>query len=46
MATTKLLEDKTSAHLAKFDAQWLKPAICTRNGLSVTWIRVRPAGIG
>jgi hypothetical protein len=36
----------SESQLAKFDAQWLRPAICTRNGLSVTWIRVRPAGIG
>jgi hypothetical protein len=44
----KVLRNPASSEtqLAKFDAQWLKPAICTRNGLSVTWIRVRPAGIG
>jgi hypothetical protein len=26
--------------------QWFRPAICSREGLSVTWVRVGPAGIG
>jgi hypothetical protein len=44
----KVMREPASAGLtlARFDTQWLKPAICTREGLSITWVRVRPAGIG
>jgi hypothetical protein len=41
-------KDPTSveAALAQFDAQWLWPAICTRDDMKIRWVRTWPTGIG
>jgi hypothetical protein len=44
----KVIRDPASSGvaLARFDEQWLRPAICSQEGLSVTWIRFGSVGIG
>ena len=32
--------------LAQFDAQWLRPAICTHDDMKIRWVRTWPTGIG
>jgi hypothetical protein len=38
--------DCTESALTRFDVQWQRPAICSRNTLTIWWVRSWPTGIG